>query len=114
MASRRGAVLKRALMHFDGVSSCRTSACRVSPAPATRAYPQPSPTATHSRLSLMTPRSCDVGGADALQGKPVADTLINDASQLLGQRDARVAGRERRQLGEALQPRRIGPMLRSR
>src|ERR1700704_3812166 len=47
------------------------------------------------------PPSCDVGCADALQREPVADALIDDAAQLLGQRDARVAGRERRQLGEA-------------
>src|SRR5882672_7786471 len=47
------------------------------------------------------PPSCDVGCADALQREPVADALVDDAAQLLGQRNARVAGRERRQLGEA-------------
>src|SRR5258706_10491871 len=40
------------------------------------------------------------GSADTLQCEPVSDALVDDASQLLGQRDARVPRGERRQLRE--------------
>ena len=42
-----------------------------------------------------------IGGTDALQGEPVADALVDDAAQLLGHGDARVACRQRRQCGDA-------------
>src|SRR5580658_8036329 len=52
--------------------------------------------------SFMTPSSRDIGGTDALQREPKCNAFIDDSTQLLGQRDARVAGGQRRQAGEPL------------
>src|SRR5438093_1514897 len=42
----------------------------------------------------------DIGGANAFQCEPVADALVDDAAQFLGQRDPGVARGQPRQLGE--------------
>ena len=43
-------------------------------------------------VSLISCSGADTsGGADPLQREPIADAFVNDAPQLLGQRDASVA-----------------------
>src|SRR4029077_848221 len=45
--------------------------------------------------------SCYIGRTNALECQPESGALVDNAPQFLGQRDAGVSRRERRQLGEA-------------
>ena len=48
-----------------------------------------------------SPRACDVGRGNPFQRQPVADTLTDDATQLLCQCNAGIAGGYRREIGNA-------------
>jgi len=50
---------------------------------------------------LRSPRACDVGRGNSFQRQPVADTLVDDATQLLCQGNAGIAGGQRREVGNA-------------